>query len=103
MFCQIATGSLLLSAIGVPRIDDECLASFGHTTLLRLPGQRRDVDLTVSMPVERLLRLEKPCHRVPIAIPFFGNSPGECISPSAAADRPPPPHRHLLRDLPRRR
>jgi len=28
MFCQIATGSLLFSAIGVPRIDDEYLACF---------------------------------------------------------------------------
>jgi hypothetical protein len=28
MFCQIATGSLLFSAIGVPRTDDEYLARF---------------------------------------------------------------------------
>src|SRR6266404_3628825 len=73
-FCQIATGSLLLSAIGVPRIDDECLASFGHTTLLRQGGQRRGVDLTALLPLATLLRRAKPCHRVLITVPFRGTT-----------------------------
>jgi hypothetical protein len=43
MFCHIATGSLLLSAIGALQRDIEGFGAhlfFGHTTLLRQGGQR---------------------------------------------------------------
>src|ERR1700736_6430002 len=60
MFCQIATGSLLLSAIGALRIDHQGIrappAFFRYTILLRQGGQQRLV-------CQALLQREKPCHR----------------------------------------
>src|SRR5580692_11730688 len=102
MFCQIATGSLPLSAIGVsPNNDDEYLACFAHTTPLRRDGQLCDLDATFA-PRGRLLRRPKPCHRFLIEMPSMREQPGERTRPPAAAVRPRQRHRPLLRDLWRR-
>src|SRR5262245_58769061 len=112
MFCHIATGSLLLSAIAFPpnwaASSGLCPARlavlvFCHTTPLRRAGQHGDWPLTVS---QSLLRCGNPCHRIPtansdIAIPS-GNARRAVVRPSTAADRPRQRHRHLLRDLWRR-
>src|SRR6266478_1131437 len=78
MFCQIATGSLLLSAIGVLQHDRE---GFGappvcHIILLRQDGQHCRRRFAASPRPGSLLPRENPCHRVLIAIPFCNHSKG---------------------------
>src|SRR6266436_7397538 len=77
MFCHIATGSLLLSAIGVLQHDHEglapCLFVIPHCCDRTV--NNAGVDLPLPLPGS-LLRREKPCHRVLIAIPFCDHSKG---------------------------
>src|SRR5665647_1115668 len=84
MFCHIATGSLLLSAIGVLRHDHEGISAssaFGHTTPLRQGGQHRGGRFAGP---GRLLQREKPCHRFTIAIPS-----GRTAKVNVSAHQPP--------------
>src|SRR5260370_29998452 len=108
MFCQIATGSLLLSATGVLQHDRE---GFGAPPVLsyHTVATRRSTLRASILPLPR-------CHRafcgaknrvIEASSQYHsasqGNSQGECISPPAAADRPRQRHRPLLRNLRRRR
>src|SRR6266481_6898744 len=90
MFCHIATGSLLLSAIGVLQHDRE---GFGappvrHIILLRQDGQHCRRRFAASPRPGSLLPREKPCHRVLIAIPFCNHSKGK-IQVNVLAHQPP--------------
>src|SRR4051794_31619073 len=95
MFCQIAAGSLLLSAIGVLRSVRECLACLEYTILLRQGGQHGFLDLPVAVAFcgakNRVIEST--------AQYYFKDSYSECTCPPAAADRPCQWNRHLLRNL----
>src|SRR5260370_31985652 len=82
MFCQIATGSLLLSAIGVLQHDRE---GSGAPPFVIPHCCGKTVNIAgVDLPLPgsgSLLRREKPCHRRPprhtILPPIPGNNQGE--------------------------
>ena len=105
MFCQIATGSLLLSAIGVlPDMTTHCLACSGHTTLLRARrSTSRSRFVRASAADKPSAPAENRAIEFLIEIPFPREQPGERTRPPAAATRPRQRHRPLLRDLRRRR
>src|SRR5258707_332524 len=90
MFCHIATGSLLLSAIGVLQHDHEGSRAppVRHTTPLRRGGQHCRRRFAASLRSGTLLRGEKPCHRVLMAIPSCDNSRG-AAKVIATANHPP--------------
>src|SRR5882757_8666427 len=71
MFCHIATGSLLLSAIGALQRDREGFGAppFGSYHTVATERSTAGVDLSASLPHRSLLQRGKPCHIFPIAIP----------------------------------
>src|ERR1700690_3694518 len=84
MFCQIATGSLLLSAIGalskLTAIASPVLA-IPHCCV----GTVKQPRFVGFRPPASLLRRPKPCHRLLIEIPFPREQPGERTRPPGSA------------------
>src|SRR3981081_3121149 len=103
MFCQIATGSLLLSAMASSSRSRDGFAAppvFAHTTPLRQDGQHRGRRFNTSHVQPTLPFPVYACAVCPMAIrgiefpdrDTIRGHIGEFESPPAAADRPPPRH-----------